>query len=125
MKTTKIKLDEVEQYLIEHILKGDRGDGIPNVLSADNCIVDNIRQNKLTAGRKEALKGVGMLEADEETLQRIKRNRTLIDLREIPAEVQQEILDNFNNQKPQNRSKLFNYFVKFKLKNLMDCRGDF
>ncbi len=125
MKTTKIKLDEVEQYLIEHILKGDRGDGIPNVLSADNCIVDNIRQNKLTTGRKEALKGVGMLEADEETLQRIKRNRALIDLREIPAEVQQEILDNFNNQKPQNRSKLFNYFVKFKLKNLMDCIGDF
>ena len=76
MKTTKVKIEEVEQYLVEHVLKGDRGDGIPNVLSADNCIVDNIRQKKLTVGRKEALMGVGALDADEETLQRIKRNRT-------------------------------------------------
>ena len=35
-------------YLKEHIIKGDRSDGIPNVLSDDNTFVDKIRQKPLT-----------------------------------------------------------------------------
>ena len=37
-----------QEYLKEHILRGDKGDGVPNVLSDDNAIVDKIRQNPIT-----------------------------------------------------------------------------
>ena len=35
-----------QEYLKEHILRGDKGDGIPNVLSGDNAIVDRITHFK-------------------------------------------------------------------------------
>ena len=35
------------RYLFEHICRGDKGDGIPNVLSPDNTFTDSIRQTPL------------------------------------------------------------------------------
>ena len=35
-------------YIKEHILKGDRSDGIPNVLSDDNVFIENRRQKPLS-----------------------------------------------------------------------------
>ena len=47
--TKKLVNGEVPaQYLFEHILKGDRGDGVPNVLSTDDSIVNGIRQRPIT-----------------------------------------------------------------------------
>ena len=36
-----------KRYIKEHILKGDRGDSIPNFLSPDDTFINNIRQNQL------------------------------------------------------------------------------
>ena len=49
-----VKNSTPEMFLIEHILAGDRGDGIPNVLSDDNVFVENRRQKPLS---KKKLKG--------------------------------------------------------------------
>ena len=35
-------------YIKEHILKGDRSDGVPNFLSPDNCFVDEMRQRPIS-----------------------------------------------------------------------------
>ena len=37
-----------DDYLKEHVLKGDTSDGVPNVLSPDNTFVDGIRQRPLS-----------------------------------------------------------------------------
>ena len=34
-------------FLTEHILKGDKSDGIPNILSNDDCLDLGIRQTPL------------------------------------------------------------------------------
>ena len=40
-------IDPIE-YLKEHIIRGDKGDGIPNILSADDCIVNGVRQKPIS-----------------------------------------------------------------------------
>jgi hypothetical protein len=42
-------------YLKEHILEGDRVDGIPNVFSDDDCFVTDKRQRRLTANKKQII----------------------------------------------------------------------
>ena len=39
---------EPSQYLFEHILKGDKSDGIPNILSTDDSIINGVRQKPIT-----------------------------------------------------------------------------
>ena len=125
MKRTYYTKEQVEQFLIEHVLKGDRGDGIPNVLSPDNSIVDGIRQKKMTEKRMAELSGVNLTDCDEETLQRIERNRTLIDLRNVPPQLSEQILLEYDKEAGKSRGKMFNYFVKHKLKNLLEDIGEY
>ena len=37
-----------KQYILEHVIKGDRSDGIPNFLSDDDTFVKNKRQRPLS-----------------------------------------------------------------------------
>lgn len=127
-----VKHNSPEQYIKEHIIKGDTGDGVPNVLSPDDCLVTGSRQKTMSAPRLEALLAGNFEEPcltkaiSAEMLQRnLARNRQLIDMTEIPQRIQDEILASFHAQENKPRKDLFNYFVKFKLKNLMEAIGDF
>lgn len=109
-----------ERYLREHIMKGDRGDGVPNFLSKDDTFVLNARQKPLRNDKLE--KWVDLQPeafCDETMLRNYKRNQMLVDLNYIPADVRKAILDSYNEQTTRDRSKLFNYFIEFRLKNLL------
>jgi len=112
------------KYLQEHILKGDVGDGVPNVLSADNCLAVGERQKPMTKKRMEALLKENA-EMDVETTLRYNRNKAMIDLSQVPQEYKDKILAKFAEEKPIGREKLFNFFVQKKLKNLMTDIQDF
>lgn len=127
-----IRHSSPEQYIKEHVLKGDSGDGIPNVLSPDDCLVLGNRQVTMTAGRLEALlagnfddKSLKKIMSPEMIQRNIDRNQRLIDMTEIPQEIRDEILKSYNSQDNIPRKDLFGYFVKFKLKNLMEAINDF
>ena len=118
-----------EQYLIEHKAKGDRGDGVPNYLSADDTfVIEGGRQKPLRAKYIEVLgNNINNIEEkfeDEELKRGWMRNRMLIDLSYIPQEIQSKVVESFD-QPTNNRSKLFNYFVKHKLKHLMEDISEF
>jgi len=113
-----------EEYLIEHIFKGDGGDGVPNILSPDNCLVVGERQKPMTA-KKIALFKESFNNMDETTLVRYHRNQMMIDLKETPEVYKTKILEAYNEEKTIGRSKLFNFFMEKKLKNLMSEIGDF
>jgi hypothetical protein len=49
----------------------------------------------------------------------------LIDLTQIPDHIEQKIVIELNKENNKDRSKLFNYFVKNKMKNLMEHINDF
>jgi hypothetical protein len=116
--------DHADKYLQEHILKGDTGDGVPNILSPDNCLAVGERQKAMTQKRL-ALYKQGTDVMDEETLRRYHRNKMMIDLKEIPAKYQDMIRSEYNVEENVGRGHLFNYFVKNKLKHLITDIQDF
>lgn len=119
-----IQNSDPDKYLMEHILRGDGGDGVPNILSADNSIVVGERQKSMTAKRiEEFMKGVDFM--DETTKIRYYRNKMMIDLNEVPENLKTQILEKYNEEKEIGRKKLFNFFVEKKLKNLITDIQDF
>ena len=119
-----ISHDNPTRYLIEHILKGDSGDGVPNVLSSDNCFVIGERQKPLTA--KKILNIIENIDSLEGPLYRnYQRNKKLIDLTEVPAEIANKVLESYQAQENKGRDKMFNYFIANKLKHLMEHIGEF
>lgn len=113
-----------EQFLMEHIIKGDAGDGIPNCLSPDNTFVMGLRQKPISSKKMQAI-AYDPTATDEVTLRNFMRNKTLIDFNEIPEEIEQQILDEFESQEYGDRKKIFNFFIEKRMKNLMDCIQDF
>lgn len=117
-----IRNNDPDKYLAEHILKGDVGDGIPNVLSADNSLAIGERQKPMTAKRLEALSDEANM--DENTKIRYHRNKMLIDLSQLPKEYKDEILAAFDVE-PKGRSKMFNFFLEKRLQHLLPEIQDF
>jgi len=112
-------------YLAEHILKGDTGDGVPNVLSDDNVFVDGRRQGILSAKKKAALLDDPRALGDE-IYRNYQRNQQLIDLTNCPEPVKESIINNFEQQDPWgNRPKVFPYLVQKRCKLLIECVGEF
>lgn len=112
-------------FLKEHILKGDSSDGVPNFLSEDNVFVMGIRQSPVTSKR---LAGWILQEPEqfcnEAMLRNYKRNQRLIDLEFVPDDIKTQTLEQYNTQ-IKDRSKLFNYFIQYQLKNLMEHINEF
>jgi hypothetical protein len=112
--------------LKEKIISGDKGDGIPNVLSPSDCFVRELRQKPITKNRLEQLLNEDYESWEDESARiGFSRNQTLIDLRNIPDDIRNSIIDTYNTTKPAPRMKLINYFMEKKLKNLMEVIEEF
>ena len=116
-----------KEYLYEHILRGDTGDGVPNVLSPDNTFVDGLRQKPLS--KKKVVEWAGpmceQMLPNDEVKRNYQRNKKLIDLTESPNELFIECIQAYNDAPEGDRSKLLNYFIKNRLQELMNSIGDF
>jgi hypothetical protein len=121
-----ISNENPDRYLEEHILKGDSGDGIPNVLSSDNCFVVGDRQKPLTQKKIDGLIELNLDgKFDHPLFTNYMRNKQLIDLRFVPEEIGAKVIDAYDKQEGKGREKLMNYFIANKLKNLMESIGEF
>ena len=126
VRKRKIAHDNPKRYLVEHILKGDSGDGIPNVLSPDNCFVVGERQKPMTAKKiAQYLTSDPSTIEDPIVLRNYYRNQQLIDLSFVPSYIEDKVLEQYDSQKGKDRSKLMNYFINNKLKNLMEHMSEF
>ena len=115
-------------YMFEHIMRGDKGDGIPNVLSPDNAIMDDIRQSPMTkkkieywAENADNLRDV----MTSEEYRNYQRNKTLIDLAEIPSELQNNVINTYENQKPAMQMRVLNYLIKKRCNHLIEVVEEF
>ena len=122
-----IKIDNPRLFIKEHIIRGDRGDGIPNFLSADNTFAAGERQKVINSKRLQE-----WLSQDVETfctndimLHGFKRNQTLVDFDYIPNEIQKRIVDAFDETKPATKQKMLDYFIKKNLKVMIESISDF
>ena len=112
-------------YIKEHILKGDSSDGIPNVLSPDNTFVDGLRQKPLSRKKIGVMLQTDFDELHDKVKRNYQRNEKLINLDNVPKELELHILDEFDSAPCGDRSKLLNYFISAKLKTLTESIGEF
>ena len=120
-----ISHDNPSEFLREHIIKGDVGDGIPNILSVDNCFVVGVRQGSMTKNRLDFFMHNDISEFKTNEQRNYDRNKQLISLDNTPEKIKNEIITQYINQAKKPKAKLFEYFVKFKLKNMIDHISDF
>lgn len=117
--------NDPKQYLLEHIIKGDAGDGVPNILSPDNCFVVGERQKAITAKRMEKYLALSPKQMEAPADRNYFRNEKLIDLAKVPEEIKQKVMASYNEQEGKDKSKMLNYFIEYKLRNLTECIGEF
>ena len=112
-------------YIREHILKGDRSDGIPTVLSDDNVFIEGRRQRPLSKKKIEAWCNEIVPTFNEEEQKNYDRNKTLIDLNCIPREFEDKINREFDTFEVATRDKILGYFINKKLKTLIESIDEF
>lgn len=122
-KSVVLKQNEYDTFLIEHIVRGDPGDGIPNILSPDDVIMqDGARQKPITQKtlKRFFAKGRDACETEEERA-RWDRNEQLVDLNKIPEEIEKNILSQYLNNKPKgDKMSVYNYLVQNRCRLLLD-----
>ena len=129
MKKRVITESNARHYLAEHILKGDTADGIPNVLSDDNCFVDGTRQTPLKQKKIDSI----LADLEEGELlyaapwyRNYCRNKKLIDLTETPKDLKEKIIYNYNDQDVwDNKGKVFPYLVEKECTLLLESVQEF
>lgn len=121
-----VKSENPAVELKEKIIRGDKGDGIPNIFSPSDCFVRDLRQKAITKGiiEKYLNEDVDNWESEEARVG-FSRNQTLIDLTNIPSELKDKIINTYDTVPVASRSGLLNYFIDKKLKNLMDVIEEF
>jgi len=118
---------EITDFTIEHIVKGDAGDGIPNILSKDDVFVVGERQKPVSAKRLAEFyeKGIDACRTDEER-RNWQRNTTLVAFDKIPKDVKDAIVEAYLNSKPTNdKMKVMNYLIEHRCRLLLDELEDF
>jgi hypothetical protein len=120
--------DDPKKFLMEHIISGDSGDGVPNFLSQDTVFVtEGVRQKPIRKVKVDEWLKIGDPEkfCDDVMLRNYKRNESLISLDLIPKEIEDSIVSTYERKIVGDRRKMFNYFVANKLKYLMDSISEF
>ena len=121
-----LKSEDPLVELKEKIIRGDKGDGIPNIFSPDDCFVRDLRQKPITKGLMDKLLNEQSEKWEDEIAKTgFSRNQTLIDLSLIPNEIKTKIINTYEETKPASKQKMLTYFMEHKLKNLMDVIEEF
>lgn len=108
------------------IIRGDKGDGIPNILSADDVFVSGGRQKPITESKIINWMNQEPKEfCNEDMMRNYSRNECLIDLTKIPKDLTEKILDTYDRTKPKSKSEFMNYMIKNRLKNLLEVIDEF
>lgn len=121
-----IKEENPYFFLKEHIIRGDKGDGVPNIFSSDDVFVEGGRQKPIKTVDVNAW--VNQEPTDfctEEVLRNWKRNEILIDLSKIPDSIKTKIINTYNESSANSRQTFMNYMMKNRLKNLLEVFDEF
>lgn len=125
-----VKDTNPHKYLFEHVVRGDSGDGVPNILSSDDVFVSESRQTPLRAKKieewYESSRTKGMAEIlDHETYRNYVRNRSMIDLSRIPEDVKLRIKNEYAERQVKPNNKVLNYLISRRCSQLVACAEEF
>lgn len=132
VKKQYITIPNPERNKFELIIKGDKGDGVPNYLSPEDTLVTGGRQKSIFQKHIDECNGKPPEEFcldkegkfDEFRYNRFKLNQMMVDLDFVPHDIQDETISQYENYKLPGEP-LIKYFIQHKLKNLSESIGDF
>ena len=137
-KTKKFLTTSNTEYdLFTHYVKGDSGDGIPNILSdEDTFLCEDKRQKQVRAPfikeMKERVNNESIFEhimhdvdSDGDVIKKFKRNVRLIDIDFIPMDIQESIIDVYTDSKDNLVNNVYKYLMQHRMKILMQKVGEF
>lgn len=116
--------------LLEKIVRGDSGDGIPNLRMSDNTFVDKIRQKPISQKYLDEFytssNPIDVCLTEEEKIN-FKRNELLVSYEMIPQDKQDEIIMCYNEAMLKKHSKMgfYNYLSNNGMNNLLSQIHDF
>ena len=125
-----LTLTNTEYCLMTHIIKGDPGDGIPNILSDDDVFLDDEKRQKSVYKKfidkvKSSSDPLDVLDGDD-VIKKFERNRILIDMDYIPNDIVVSINQQFQGESAKPKaSKIYPYLVQHRMKLLLERIGDF
>tara|TARA_R100000152_G_C6780607_1_gene213593 strand:- start:1882 stop:2727 length:846 start_codon:yes stop_codon:yes gene_type:complete len=123
----KIVCKNPQEFLTEHIIRGDSSDGIPNILSDDDTFINpEKRQKRLTEKvMTQITEDLTFGELPKGHERNWDRNQSLVDFERVPDWINEDIKNEWEKPVVGNKSKIFNYFIKNKLRNLMEHIEEF
>jgi len=130
MKRNFLKVDDPVYYKFEHICKGDVSDGVPNMLSADNTFSDGLRQTPLRTKKIQEWYKAHPNLCDEDVMTQEQyrnycRNKLMIDLDCIPADIRENITNKYNSQQGKSNNKVLNYLITKRCSLLVESANEF
>jgi hypothetical protein len=115
----KIVARPLKTFLVEKIIDGDKGDGIPNLKSADDSIVNGVRQTPIRQKFVDEVLANGLSVLTEQERRNYDRNKLLIDFDCVPTDIQEEIISTYKASTPVfDKNAIFEYCVKHRLRQL-------
>lgn len=112
-------------FLKEQILRGDTGDGIPNVLSPSDVFVSGGRQKPMTEKRMNELMRLPLEHYEPTIRDNYHRNELLIDLTKIPESVAKNITQAFQSVVPASKENFLAYLIIRRCKELISRIDEF
>ena len=125
-KQIVVNKKELKEWMIEHIVKGDAGDGIPNIMSADDVFMKGERQKNVSSKRLEEFFKLGYeaCRTDDER-RNWQRNSTLVEFNKIPQDIRDSIMEAFEVPVKGNKNAIMNYLIKNRCRNLLNDIEEF
>ena len=122
-----LKTEDPAEFIKEHIIRGDKGDGIPNFLSPDNTFVVGERQKVINTKKLKEWISSPPEEfcTTDNMLRGYKRNQMLVDLDYVPENIKSQIVEAYDTTLPGTRQKMLNYFIEKRLRNLIEVIDEF
>ena len=116
-------------FLMEHIMRGDASDGVPNVLSADDVFITGARQKPLSKKKLDTLiedLNDGELLYAASWYRNYQRNEKLIDLSQTPSDLKNNIIQEFTTQDQwKNKASVFPYLINKRCNQLVESVQEF
>jgi len=113
-----------EESLWEKLIKGDVGDGVPNILSSEDTLVTEGKRQRPVSKKKMELWKTDRSDWNEDMKRNFNRNEMMVDLEKTPESIRINIINQFREQVPPH-GRLLEYFTEKRLKNLMEHLDEF
>lgn len=118
-----IKEGYSDQWMRHFILTGDTGDGVPNVFSDIDCLVNKVRQTPATKARMAPFFDLPSLfdyDEDKKIKARILQNHQLVCFDGMPVDVRDSILESWNTRTKATKMVMMKYLTQKKCRQLLE-----